>query len=114
MIIRLILLALGQTAVCTKSAVVSTDPEQLALLSGTEPETAVAAVQTLLHDNDPLIVPAPPQASPLAAPAQRCHDRGQHLIRRRPLFTGHTQTLCAANAHRALPATPARRLDLTQ
>jgi hypothetical protein len=69
MIIRLILLALGQTAVCTKSAVVSTDPEQLALLSGTEPEAAVAAVQTLLHDNDPLIVPAPPQAAPLAAPA---------------------------------------------
>ena len=38
-------------------------------------------------------------------PAQRYHHCGQHLIRRRPLITGHTPTLCAANAHRALPAT---------
>lgn len=57
--IRLILLALGHTALCTRSAVVSTDPDQLALLSGTTPEAAATAVQALLHDNDPLIVPAP-------------------------------------------------------
>jgi len=59
MAVRLILLALGHTAACTKSAVVSTDPDQLALLSGATPEAASAAVQTLLQDNDPLIVPAP-------------------------------------------------------
>jgi hypothetical protein len=65
MIVRLILLALGHTSACTRSAVVSTDPEQLALLSGTEPEAAEEAVQTLLYDNDPLIVP-PPSPAPLA------------------------------------------------
>jgi hypothetical protein len=66
--IRLILLALGHTSACTESMVVSTAPEQLALLSGTKPEAAADAVQTLLHDSDPLIVPAPIPA-PLGAPA---------------------------------------------
>lgn len=68
LIIRLTLLALGHTSACTRSAVVSTDPEQLALLAGTQPEATAEAVQTLLHDNDPLIVPDPSRA-PSAAPA---------------------------------------------
>ena len=66
MIIRLILLALGHTAACTRSVIVSTGPDQLALLSGAPPEAALAAVQTLLSDNDPLIVPAPHPAPPTA------------------------------------------------
>jgi hypothetical protein len=68
LIIRLIMLALGHTSACTRSAVVSTDPEQLALIAGTQPQAAADAVQTLLHDNDPLIVPEPSPA-PSAAPA---------------------------------------------
>ena len=31
-------------------------------------------------------------------PAQRRHQRGQNLLRRRSLLSGHTRTLCAANA----------------
>ena len=64
MVIRLVLLALGHTAACTGSMVVSTGPEQLALLSGTQPEAAEGAVQALLDDDDPLIIPAPGPALP--------------------------------------------------
>lgn len=68
LLIRLVLLALGHTSACTESMVVSTNPEQLALLSGTQPQAAAGAVQTLLDDDDPLIVPAPSPVPP-GAPA---------------------------------------------
>ena len=49
--------------------------------------------------------PAPPGLPrrghrPGQLPAQRCHQPGQHLIRRRLFFTGHIRTLRAANLHR--------------
>ena len=40
--------------------------------------------------------------------AQRCHQPGQHLIRRPLFITGHTGTLPPANAHRAHFPSPAR------
>ena len=44
-------------------------------------------------------------------PAQRRHERGQHLIRRRFLITGHTRTLRATNRRR-LRFPPHRRARL--